>query len=89
MLDNQESKRESEKKIMIDEESQDVQRVKKAAEALGEHFDSVQIFANRVDAEGTISLSHGCGNWFARYGQIVEWRVKNDEEAKEGVRREE
>ena len=45
----------------------DIDRVKQAALALGEHFDAVHVFATRGEDDGTITISHGCGNWFARY----------------------
>lgn len=70
---------------MSEEEQQrdsDVAMVKKVADQLGEHFDSVQIFATRHESgslDGTISVHVGVGNWFARYGQISEWMVKSDE----------
>ncbi len=41
------------------------------------HFDSVQVFVTRQEPNGqTLAFSPGRGNWYARYGQIVEW-VKN------------
>jgi hypothetical protein len=59
--------------------SPDEKRVREAAEALGEHFDAVIIFATRYESElasGTIRVSHGTGNWYARYGQVREWIVR-------------
>ncbi len=42
-----------------------------------QHFDSVQVFVTRQVPDGqTLAFSPGRGNWYARYGQIVEW-VKN------------
>lgn len=43
---------------------------------LQEHFDTVQIFATKHDptmSEGTIHWVFGSGNWFARWGQILDW----------------
>lgn len=65
--------------------------IQKHVDALGEHFETVQIFCTRHDAaieDGTISVVLGSGNWFARYGVVREWLVKNDERARESVRRE-
>lgn len=61
----------------------------KALEELGEHFDTVQIFATRHESGeegGTINMAYGAGNWFARYGQIREWLIKADERTKQFVR---
>lgn len=38
-----------------------------------QHWDSVQIFATRVEAGQTIACSDGSGNWYARFGQVAEW----------------
>jgi hypothetical protein len=67
-----------------DTEDEDMSRLKKATEALGEHFDCVHIFASRYlsDDEGkTLTCSYGTGHWYARYGQIKEWIVKSDQRA--------
>lgn len=52
---------------------------------LGEHFDSVQIFVTRHEPEiegGTITATRGCGNWHARFGQITEWLIVKEEDAR-------
>lgn len=55
---------------------------------LGEHFDTVQIFVTRYDSEiGTRNVVFGAGNWFARYGQVVDWQTKKSEETRVGVRK--
>lgn len=78
---------------MSDEaEEPDVEMLRRHVEQLGEHFDSVQIFATRHEAEiedGTVSCNFGSGNWFARFGQVGEWLVKQDERSKQAVRDEE
>jgi len=69
----------------------DLARVRKHAEELGEHFDGVQIFCSRHEAgteDGTIHVTYGGGNWFARYGQIREWLIQKDEQTREKVRSE-
>lgn len=61
--------------------------VRKCAEELIEHCDTVQIFVTNHRDDGTQSINHGLGNWYARYGQVSEWIIKNNEDAKENVRR--
>lgn len=64
-------------------------RLERACEALGEHFDSVQIFVTRHEPgalNGTIHANWGCGNFFTRYGVVRQWLIKEDERTREGVR---
>lgn len=62
---------------MNDTSDEDLARLQQACESLGEHFDSIQIFATIHDPDrgngGTTNASWGSGNWFARKGQIEEW----------------
>lgn len=64
-------------------EDADLQRLKDACMKLGEHFGTVQIFTTRfadsTEEDGTVNAAWGIGNWFARYGQIKSWQVKQDE----------
>lgn len=54
---------------------------------LGEHFDTIQIFATRYDEGGnTINACYGAGNWYARLGQVQSWLEKKNEEARVEVR---
>lgn len=72
-------------------EDQEMQRVKDACNVLIEHFDTVQIFVTRYAPEedcGTVNINYGAGNWFARYGQVCEWLVKQEARTKKGVARE-
>lgn len=51
-------------------------RVARALRELGEHFDTVQIFATRHESgeeNGTVHVSLGLGNWYARFGQVQMW----------------
>ncbi len=59
----------------------DYARVKRACQVLIEHFDAVQIFATRhVGGEtGTLGIHRGEGNWYARFGQVKDWCIKQDE----------
>jgi hypothetical protein len=73
-------------------EPEDMRIMRQHVEQLGEHFDSVQIFATRHEAgieDGTVSCNLGSGNWFARYGQVKEWLVKRDEQMRQVAREEE
>lgn len=71
-------------------EDDDLKRVTEALNSLGEHFDSVHIFATRHEPateNGTVAVQRGVGNWFARYGQVREWVLKRDESSREQARR--
>lgn len=70
-------------------QDEDLQRVDKALNDLGEFFDSVQIFCTRKEssAGGTVSINKGCGDYFARYGKVKEWLVKEEEVFREEVRK--
>ena len=52
-----------EKEIAADKE-----KIKKALRDLGEHFETVHIFATRSDTDGAMQYSSGRGNFFGRYG---------------------
>jgi hypothetical protein len=51
---------------------------------LAEHFDTVQVFCTRHESDdvGTYVHSKGSGNWCARFGQVKEWYVKQEEDAR-------
>lgn len=70
----------------------DLKMVEDAANALAEHFDSVQIYTTRYEPaveDGTVNIAFGVGNFFTRYGQVIEWIAKQDERSRESVRKEE
>lgn len=69
-------------------EEPDISRVETAMNSLSEHFDTVQIFATRHEAEGTVHVSRGCGNWFARFGHVSEWVVRERESTRVRLRKE-
>jgi len=57
-------------------------RVIQAVNALAEHFDCVEILVSRHEngvANGTMHISYGAGNWFARYGQVRQWLIQQDQ----------
>lgn len=56
----------------------DVELVESHLSQLSEFFDTVQIFATRHEAEGTINVQMGQGNFYARYGHVRLW-LKNEE----------
>jgi hypothetical protein len=69
---------------------EDIKRLEDAANLLGEHFDSVRIFATRYDPsieKGTVTANAGVGNWYASYGQVREWLIKHDEFARLDARK--
>jgi len=65
--------------------------VDKAVAELGEHFDTIQILVTRHasgDEGGTVNISIGVGNWFARYGQAKEWCLKAEERTRKQIQQE-
>jgi hypothetical protein len=71
-------------------EKDDMERVQAAVNTLAEHFDTVQIFCTRCESgtlDGTVRLHLGAGNWYARYGQIGQWMIAQDESARIAERR--
>lgn len=70
--------------------AEDIERVQAHVNALIEHFDTVQIFVTRhmpAEADGTISINDGKGNWHARHGQVRDWIVGADEIIRMNARR--
>jgi hypothetical protein len=56
--------------------AEDLRRIEEALDLLIEHFDCVQIFATRDESGelgGTVRISRGRGNWYARFGQVMLW----------------
>jgi hypothetical protein len=45
---------------------------------LMEHFDTVQIFVSHKEGNNTMTLARGAGNWYARYGQVKIFCVKQE-----------
>lgn len=72
---------------MNKEAESDLKRCQEAVEALSEFFDSVHVFATRHQGNdiGTVNVSYGCGNWFARRGQISEWLLKEEESTRKSI----
>lgn len=68
----------------------DHERMIAAVTDLMEHFETVQIFVTRVterdEGGGTMNANYGGGNWFARFGQVDAWLIKEKETLRESVR---
>lgn len=65
-----------------------MERVKQACQVLIEHFDTVQIFVTRHEPEqegGTVNVAYGEGNWFARYGFICDYMIRQDEHTRRRI----
>lgn len=64
------------------QEEADMKIVQAAVSGLGEHFDTVQVFVSRFEHEdrGTMNVAYGAGNWYARYGQVVQWIERRNED---------
>lgn len=58
---------------MMNTQKRDRDVVDKALDSLMEFFDAVQIVASRTDQEGTVMVSRGRGNWYARVGMSKEF----------------
>lgn len=74
---------------MTDQEN-DIRLLDQAAHKLSEHFDAVQIFATRHEPnqlDATTRVCSGVGNWFARYGQIREWMIREEESSRQIARK--
>jgi hypothetical protein len=78
--------------VTDDEQEQsdsDVELLKAHVAQLMEHFESIHIFATRhmpAELDGTVQVQWGGGNWFARYGQIKSWTIKQDEDFRVSMR---
>lgn len=56
--------------------------LKKHVMALGEHFETVQVFVSNYETGGegnTVAYRDGTGNFHARMNQCRQWIVRNDE----------
>lgn len=74
---------------MIDAGKQrDEAMIQKCVDELGEHFDTVQIFATRHEKgenDGTVHVQLGAGNWFARYGHVTNWLVQENQSTRNAL----
>ena len=51
----------------------DEEVVNQALDILMRTFDTAQIFVTRQDGQSTVGGAYGRGNFYARYGQVVQW----------------
>lgn len=78
-----------------DEHKADIERLDALVAALGEFFDNVHIFVTKHETppgeteQKTFSANRGTGNWHARYGQIKEWVVYEEERIRVTARHDE
>ena len=66
-------------------EEGDEKLVRKVVDELIEHFDTCTVLVTRHDQaalNGTESIVMGAGNWFARYGHIRSWLLRQEEKSK-------
>jgi hypothetical protein len=69
------------------QEKNDLKVIQQAVNLLSEHFDNVQVFANKQDLEnykGTVQYDGGVGNFFSIYGQIMLWKNQVELESLQG-----
>lgn len=70
----------------------DAEMLRQHVNQLGEFFDTVQIFCTRRESfekSGTSHFALGAGNWFARYGQLRNWILEQNEYTKLKIREDE
>jgi hypothetical protein len=75
---------------MNPQSEQDLERVQIAVNGLAEHFDTIEVFCTRHEGgmvDGTVNIHWGAGNYFARYGQIKQWMVSEDEDTRSHITR--
>lgn len=79
-------------------EKEDLELFEKALILLRTRFTNVQIFGSResgvedmvergTNIGNTVFCQRGCGNWFARYGQVSLWLIEQKEIERENVRK--
>ncbi len=81
----------SDDNVSSNEHTDAVKMLDKHVNELSEHFENVHIFVTRHEGEKdqTRCVNRGSGNWFARYGQIREWLVYEDQKIRECAKRSE
>lgn len=66
------------------EKDVDIERLRKHAGQLSEHYDTAQIVVTKLNPDGsTRRIAQGIGNWYARYGSVIEWIKTEEEKAKQ------
>lgn len=74
----------------VPEENDELTLIQRHIDALMEHFDTVQIFVSKHDSidNKTGFITKGAGNSYARYGQIKQWVIEDEEAARCAIRNE-
>ncbi len=78
--------------MSAEQQKQDDALIEQALKLLSEHFDAVLIFVSRHEPgelDGTLKMSRGAGNFYARYGQAKEWVIMEEEGMREHLRNQE
>ncbi len=63
--------------------------VDSAKDRLLEHFDSVRIFvtSHKGENDNTQAYTIGGGNFYTQYGQVLEWKARQDQQNREDVKK--
>ncbi len=80
----------SDENVSSNQREADLELVRKAVQSLAEHFETVHVFASRhmpAELDGTACTNQGMGHWHARYGQIREWLIYEDERVRNAARK--
>jgi hypothetical protein len=74
--------------ISSNEKNEDLERIDRHVFQLSEHYDTVHIFVTRNDGDKdqTRCANRGSGNWCARFGQISEWVIYENERIRQAAR---
>jgi len=59
--------------------------IQQAVDQLREHFDSVTILVTKDEVDRTTNAVGGGGDFFARYGMIKHWLMREEEKTKREV----
>lgn len=72
--------------MLLDEEA-DMKALQDTCAALRIRFDTIQIVGTRIKVEseseeqnGTVHVTWGHGNWFARYGSVKAWIIQQEQD---------
>jgi hypothetical protein len=74
--------------MKIPSDEHEVALVQHHVDKLMEHFDTVQVFVSKHNPveNRTEFLSKGAGNNYARYGQVKQWVIEDEEAARCSIR---
>lgn len=72
----------------FNEELHEKELKKTASQLKSFGFDSVRIITTIDNGAETISMHHGIGNFYAQYGAVKEWVIRQEEYTKQNARQE-